>query len=220
MSFCGVCNPEQIPGEVWQDTKATVSWASSPIPTLVETEKPSWGNQATSQRCWTGKSLCSTTVMPHCRHRHALDLLEGKKHPHLPVRGDLNWENLANKPAPAFWRSPAEAEALCRCIWRRPLWPSSGSLNGSPSCWPCVGLPSSLSQTFPCRSACWGRQGESSILASLIFQGSLKPGQNLFATGSWMQHADTVISIGQDNHTAENYFLHVKNIPVGWNKQN
>lgn len=144
----------------------------------------------------------------------------GKKHPHLPVRDDLNWENLANKPAPAFWKSPEEAEALHRCIWRKPLWPNSGSLRGSPSCWPCVGLPSSLTQAFLCRSAHWGRQGESSILASLIFQGSLKPGQNLFATGRRMLHADTVISTGQASHTAENDFLHVKNIPVGWNKQN
>lgn len=57
-------------------------------------------------------------------------------------------------------------------------------------------------------------------MASFVFQGSLEPGENLFATGRQTQHANTVLGAGQASHAAENYCLRVKNIPMGWNKQN
>lgn len=116
MSFCVVCNLEQIPAQVWQDTKVTVSWASCPLPRLVETETPAG---ATRPRL-RGTEHARAFAVPWSCPSAGTDKT-GKKHPHLPVRDDLNWESLANKLAPAFWRSPAEAETLHSCIWRDPL---------------------------------------------------------------------------------------------------
>lgn len=167
---------------------------------------PSWGSQATSQRHWTGKSLCTTMVMPQCRHRQNREKTPSPScqgWPELGEPGKQAGSCLLEKSCKGRSIAQLHLEGAPVTQLRQPQW-----------------LSQLLTQAFLCRSACWGRQEQSSILASLIFQGSLKPGQNLFATGRRMQHADAVISTGQASHTAENYFLRVKNIPVGWNKQN
>lgn len=128
---------------------------------------------------------------------------------------------LANVPVPALQKTPAE-EGGC----------AGASGTRSPLTW-----HGAVSAVFPAVGHVWGclgawhhlfsadqpageGRGQASILASLVFQGSLNPGENLFTARRQMQHANTVLNAGQASHTAENYFLHVKNIPMGWNKQN
>lgn len=112
-------------------------------------------------------------------------------------------------------------EKSCRKSWAAWVHPEGSPLtwrSGVPShMWGC--LAAWLCRFTADQPAREGR-GQASILASLVLQGSLKPRANLFATRGQMQHANMVLNTGQASRTAENYFLHVKNIPMGWNKQN
>lgn len=216
MSFC---NTEQIP-ELHR-SRRTPKANGPPEPRLLR--QNSCGRARATGPRLGGTQQASAFAVPRARLAAGSDALSvahlrplgAKKNPRYPPVGSD-----PNTAGSCLVEKSYRRRRAARAHLEEALWPDTGQPQPAFPRWPCVGLTGSLTQPFLPRSARQGRQRAREHLGCLIFQGSLKPGENLFATRRRTQHANTVLSAGQAGHTAENYFLHVKNIPMAWNKQN